>query len=95
MVVVEGRREPRPEAVQVRLADLDLLASVRVQQAVLNMSLIRLVSDLCEIYMTRFRPVNLIYIGIRAASLVFFLFEDEENQWKQIWSHQFTGQSLA
>ena len=94
MVVVEGRREPRPEAVQVRLADLDLLASVRVQQAVLNMS-IRLVSDLCEIPLTRFRPVNLIYIGIRAASLVFFLFEDEENQWKQIWSHQFTGQSLA
>ena len=36
VVVVEWGREPRPEAVQVRLADLDLLASVRVQQAVLN-----------------------------------------------------------
>ena len=36
VVVVEWGREPRPEAVQVRLADLHLLAPVRVQQAVLN-----------------------------------------------------------
>ena len=32
VVVVEGRRQPRPEAVQVRLSDLHLLARpVRVQ----------------------------------------------------------------